>query len=219
MMTFKNAKIGASKQQIEKIHPAPKTLIKFDGYVGAPAIAWGAILRELNGPDNATDLSDLKVYIFKLSSVNVGIARDLIRLAGLDGTVHVIEESAAESLRKLFDEGRLQKGSVDVAFFDHREKFNVPDLRLCKDLGLFRKGSKAIADNTDFPGAPGYLEYVRAGGRQGGTYRYETKSIETTSKMGPLGSLPIHSTTWVSYGSVLIDSQSIVGVSTVVDAL
>ncbi|KAF7594992.1 hypothetical protein BBP40_007591 [Aspergillus hancockii] len=116
MMTFRNAKIEASRQQIEKIHPSPKTLIEFGGYVGASAIAWGVILQEPNGEHNA---ADLKVYTFELSSVNAGIARDLIQLAGLENIVHVVEGPAAASLRKLSEDGKLQKGSVDVAFFDH----------------------------------------------------------------------------------------------------
>ncbi|KAE8336671.1 hypothetical protein BDV24DRAFT_168103 [Aspergillus arachidicola] len=182
MMTFKNAKIEASRQQIAKIQPAPRTFIEFGGYVGASAIAWGAILRELNNTDSAVDVN---VYTFELSPVNAGIARDLIRLAGLENTVHVLEGPAADSLRRIFEEGKLKKAGVDVAFFDHWEQFYLPDLQLCEDLGLFRKGSKVIADNTDFPGAPAYLEYVKSGGRQGGSYRYETESIETASNRGP----------------------------------
>ncbi|GMG51267.1 unnamed protein product [Aspergillus oryzae var. brunneus] len=185
MMTFKNAKIEASRQQIAKIQPAPKTFIEFGGYVGASAIAWGAILRELNNTDSAVDVN---VYTFELSPVNAGIARDLIRLAGLENTVHVLEGPAADSLKRLFEEGKLKEAGVDVAFFDHWEQFYLPDLQLCEDLGLFRKGSKVIADNTDFPGAPAYLEYVKSGGRQGGSYRYETESIETASKCGPVSS-------------------------------
>ncbi|GMF67694.1 unnamed protein product [Aspergillus oryzae] len=185
MMTFKNAKIEASRQQIAKIQPAPKTFIEFGGYVGASAIAWGAILRELNNTDSAVDVN---VYTFELSPVNAGIARDLIRLAGLENTVHVLEGPAADSLKRLFEEGKLKEAGVDVAFFDHWEQFYLPDLQLCEDLGLFRKGSKVIADNTDFPGAPAYLEYVKSGGRQGGSYRYETESIETASNCGPVSS-------------------------------
>ncbi|KAB8271972.1 S-adenosyl-L-methionine-dependent methyltransferase [Aspergillus minisclerotigenes] len=185
MMTFKNAKIEASRQQIAKIQPAPKTFIEFGGYVGASAIAWGAILRELNNTDSAVDVN---VYTFELSPVNAGVARDLIRLAGLENTVHIFEGPAADSLKRLFEEGKLKEAGVDVAFFDHWEQFYLPDLQLCEDLGLFRMGSKVIADNTDFPGAPAYLEYVKSGGRQGGSYRYETESIETASNRGPVGS-------------------------------
>ena len=183
MMTFKNAKIEASKQQIAKIQPTPKTFIEFGGYVGASAIAWGVILRELNNADNAVDVN---VYTFELSPVNADVARDLIRLAGLENTVHVLEGPAADSLRRLFEEQKVEKAGVDVAFFDHWEQFYLPDLQLCEDLGLFRKGSKVIADNTDFPGAPAYLEYVKSGGRKGGPYRYETESFETTSNRGPV---------------------------------
>ncbi|KAE8387479.1 hypothetical protein BDV23DRAFT_174609 [Aspergillus alliaceus] len=155
----KDAKIEVSKQYLERIDPPPKALIRFGGYVGASAIAWGAILRELNGAGSAVGI---KAYTFELSSDNASIARDFIRRAGLEDIVHVVEGSAAHSLRILFEEGRLRKGGVDVAFSDYWEKFYLPDLQLCEDLGLFRKGSK----------------YVKAGGRQRGPYRYESESVE-----------------------------------------
>ena len=68
--------------------------------------------------------------------------------------------------------------SVDIAFFDHREKFYLPDLQLIEDLKLFRVGSLAIADNTDFPGVQDYLEYVKAGGRGvAESVKYESQSL------------------------------------------
>ncbi|KAE8144888.1 S-adenosyl-L-methionine-dependent methyltransferase [Aspergillus avenaceus] len=176
MMTFKGPKIEVSKEEIKKIQPPPKTFIEFGGYVGSSAIAWGAILREVNGTDN------FNVYTFELSPFNASIARDLIRLAGLGGVVHVVEGPASASLEGLFEEGKLKKGGVDVAFIDHWEEFYLPDLQMCEQLGLFREGSKVLADNTDFPGAPAYLEYVRAGVGANGDIQYQTESISAPGK-------------------------------------
>ncbi|EAU32124.1 predicted protein [Aspergillus terreus NIH2624] len=181
MMTFRESKLTLSRQQLAQMTPAPTTLLEFGTYVGASAIAWGAMLRELNPPSAA---ASCRVYTFELSAVTAGVARDLIRLAGLEGTVSVLEGPAAASVEKLHAEGALGKGGVDVVFFDHWEKFYVPDLRLCEDLGLFRVGALAIADNTDLPGAPAYLEYVRAGGRPGGKVRWETRSLEADVEEG-----------------------------------
>ncbi|KAL4892532.1 S-adenosyl-L-methionine-dependent methyltransferase [Aspergillus ambiguus] len=172
MMTFKRPKLALAQQALAQQQPAPKTILEFGTYVGSSAIAWGAILRELHDADA---LRDCRVYTFELSPVTAGVARDLVRLAGLAEIVRVVEGPAAESLRRLFAAGEIAKGGVDMVFFDHWEEFYLPDLRLCEDLGLFRLGSLAIADNTDRPGAPAYLEYVRAGGRE---VRYETRSLE-----------------------------------------
>ncbi|GES64992.1 O-methyltransferase [Aspergillus terreus] len=180
MMTFRKSKLTLARQQLAQMTPAPTTLLEFGTYVGASAIAWGAMLRELN-PSSA---ASCRVYTFELSAVTAGVARDLIRLAGLENMVHVVEGPAAASVEKLHAEGAVGKGGVDVVFFDHWEEFYVPDLRVCEDLGLFRVGALAIADNTDLPGAPAYLEYVRAGGRPGGEVRWETRSLEADVEAG-----------------------------------
>lgn len=45
-----------------------------------------------------------------------------------------------------------------------------------------------IADNTDFPGVPKYLEYVRSGGSR--SVRYESGGYESKTKRGPV-SIPL----------------------------
>ncbi|KAI9037462.1 Sybindin-domain-containing protein [Aspergillus affinis] len=167
MMTYRDGKIRATKAQLERMPRAPRTLLEFGTYIGNSAIAWGAILRDLNpGAESPS------VYTFELSAVNAGIARDFIRLAGLQDIVHVVEGESSESLRALHAEGKLTPGNVDVVFFDHWEKFYVPDLKIVEELGLLRTGGLAVADNTDFPGAPEYVEYVQ------GSKRYRTDVID-----------------------------------------
>ncbi|KAK1142771.1 hypothetical protein N8T08_007403 [Aspergillus melleus] len=167
MMTYRDGKIQATKAQLERMPRAPTTLLEFGTYVGNSALAWGAILRDLNPGSESPS-----VYTFELSAVNAGIARDFIRLAGLQDIVHVVEGQSSESLRALHAEGKLTKGSVDVVFFDHWEKFYVPDLKIVEELGLLRVGGLAVADNTDIPGAPEYVEYVK------GIKRYRTEVID-----------------------------------------
>ncbi|KAL5357422.1 S-adenosyl-L-methionine-dependent methyltransferase [Aspergillus floccosus] len=180
MMTFRKPKLTLARQQLAQMTPAPTTLLEFGTYVGASAIAWGTMLRELN-PDAA---ASCRVYTFELSAVTAGVARDLISLAGLEDTVTVVEGPAAASVEKLYAQGAVGKRGVDVVFFDHWEEFYVPDLRVCEDLGLFRVGALAIADNTDRPGAPAYLEYMRAGGSVGRQVRWETRSLEADVEGG-----------------------------------
>ncbi|GIJ89172.1 hypothetical protein Asppvi_008102 [Aspergillus pseudoviridinutans] len=181
MMIFKQNKLTLARQQLHGLQPPPKTIIEFGTYVGNSAIAWGAILRDLHGGN----VHDCNVYTFELSSVSARVARDLVRLAGLEDLVRVLEGPAAESLKKLHIEGKVKPRAVDMAFFDHWEKFYLPDLQLCEDLNLFHRGSLVIADNTDFPGAPDYLAYVKAGGRGGkGTVRYDSQSLKAVAEEG-----------------------------------
>ncbi|RAH49694.1 putative O-methyltransferase [Aspergillus brunneoviolaceus CBS 621.78] len=177
LMNFKETKLRVAKQHLESMQPKPKTVIEFGTYVGCSAIAWAAILRDLHGPsaDN-----DIHIYTFEVSESIAQVARDFIELVGLQEVVHVLVGPASESLRGLVEQGKIAPGGVDMAFFDHWEKFYLSDLQLCEELALFHVGSKVIADNTDIPGAPDYLEYVRAGGKGGeGEVRYTTRSFET----------------------------------------
>ncbi|PYI09693.1 S-adenosyl-L-methionine-dependent methyltransferase [Aspergillus sclerotiicarbonarius CBS 121057] len=176
LMNFKQAKLNIAQEALMSMETAPKIILEFGTYIGCSAIAWAAILRDLHG----ASAEGLHVYTFEVSETVAEVARDLIRVAGVEDIVHVIVGPASESLKQLVEEGKVKEKGVDMAFFDHWEKFYLSDLQLCEDLGLFREGSRVIADNTDIPGAPDYLEYLRAGGRGGeGSVRYETKSVQS----------------------------------------
>lgn len=180
MMIFKDKKLDAARIQLEAQQPAPRTILEFGTFVGKSAIAWGAILRDLHGENVPADVN---VYTFELDPKMVTLSRDLIKLAGIGDVVHVLEGPGGDSLKKLHADGTIT--SVDMAFFDHWEKFYLPDLQLIEDLGLWRLDSLAIADNTDFPGAPDYLRYVKEGGRgTDGSVKYESTSFETESRQG-----------------------------------
>jgi catechol O-methyltransferase len=186
MMIFKKKKLDVANAQLTAQQPAPRTILEFGTFVGKSAVAWGAILRDIYGGNVPEDAN---VYTFELDPVMVSLSRDLIKLAGLQDVVHVLEGPASESLKKLHSKGKVT--SVDMAFFDHWEEFYLPDLQLIEDLKLFRVGSLAIADNTDFPGAPDYLKYVKAGGRgSAGSVKYESLSFETESQQGKPVSFP-----------------------------
>lgn len=188
MMIFREKKLEVARAQLVAQQPAPRTILEFGTFVGKSALAWGAILRDIYGESVPADVN---VYTFELDPLMVSLARDLVCLAGLDDVVHVLEGPASESLKKLHSEGVV--AGVDMAFFDHWEQFYLPDLQLIEDLGLFRIGSLAIADNTDFPGAPEYLQYVKAGGRsEAGSVKYQSTSFATESQQGkPVSSISL----------------------------
>jgi catechol O-methyltransferase len=179
MMTFKPAKLEASRRVLEKLPSPPKVLFELGTYVGNSAVAWGAMLKELNG--GKTD--GVKVYCMELDPDCAKIATDLVKLAGVDDVVEVVLGQSGDTIKKLKESGAVDK--IDVLFLDHWEKFYLPDLQLCEDLGLFNVGSVVLADNTDMPGAPEYLKYVRAGGRgTEGSVKFKTESLKTAEAPG-----------------------------------
>ena len=194
LMTFQPRKLVVSRQALDRLQHKPKVLVEMGVYVGVSqsqqmmlqkpdrwqqfsAVAWGAMLRDINaGCDE-----DCKVYACELDPEFARIARDFVELAGLQDIVKVLEGLATESVARLKSEGSLS--SLDVLFLDHWQDAYLPDLRFCERLGIFRSGSIVIADNTDWPGAPDYLSYVRAGGSGAeGGIRYRTKTYETEAE-------------------------------------
>lgn len=183
LMIFRRGKLDIVHEALVAMPEPPRVILEFGSYVGVSALGWGAILEGIHGVDAGAGAgADMKgcckVYTFEKDPEFVKMAREVIELAGLSDIVTVIEGTAAEALRGLVAEGKVQRGSVDIVFLDHWEKYYLPDLRVCEELRVLRMGSLVVADNTDKPGAPRYLEYVRAGGEEGGV-RYETKTYQS----------------------------------------
>jgi catechol O-methyltransferase len=181
MMTFQPSKIAIAKGILRSHQPVPKILVEFGCYVGSSALAWGALIKELN----AGDLRGCMVYTCELDPAIAKIAQDIIGLAGLNDIVEILVGRSTDSIRMLKNEGKISH--IDVLFIDHWEEFYLPDLMVCEDEGLMKNGAVVLADNVDMPGAPKYLEYVQRGGRgaEGGV-KLETKSYWTDDE----GSVP-----------------------------
>ena len=152
LMVFRGPKLNIAREALESMSVPPKIIAEFGTYVGCSAVAWGAILKDIHGINAAE--KGCRVYTFELDPEMVQLPRELTKLAGLDDIVHVLEGPASDSLKRLYDEGSVTRGGVDMVFIDHWEKYYLPDLQLCEELGVFRKGSLVMADNTDFHGAP-----------------------------------------------------------------
>ncbi|KAI4597556.1 hypothetical protein KJ359_004258 [Pestalotiopsis sp. 9143b] len=184
-MIFRESKLRLAQAALADTDPKPKTLVEFGTFVGNSAIAWGAIMQELNHDDS----DGIHIHSFELDPEMARIARDLVRLAGLEDVVTILEGAGAESLKSLVAEGKILPRSIDAVFFDHWENIYLPDLRLCEELKILHKGSVIMADNTDFPGAPDYLAYVQKGGSdEPGAVQYESKTHmvpESDQSRGP----------------------------------
>jgi catechol O-methyltransferase len=209
MMVFQKNKLDISREVLEKVNPKPKVLVELGTYVGNSAVAWGAMLKEING----SSADEVKVFSMELEKQFAEIANDFLDLAGLQGTVQIVQGQSSDSLKRLKEDKKLEK--IDVLFLDHWEKFYLSDLQLCEDLGLFKKGTVIIADNTDMPGAPDYLKYVRSGGREN-KVKYTTQTLSTNEQThGPVSFLPLIqlSLQWIANSK-----QKLLEVTYVVDA-
>lgn len=172
MMTFKPSKVEVALEVL--IQSKPKTVVELGTYVGFSALAWGKMMKDFH-----SDLTGCKVVTMELSEEFANITSDFIKLAGLDDVVKVVQGQSATSLRQLAKHGI---DSIDYLFIDHWEKYYLSDLKLCEELDLLHPGSIIVADNTDMPGAPDYLEYVQGGGS--GKYRYLSRTCPTQGEKG-----------------------------------
>ena len=125
----------------------------------------------------------VKVFTFELDSEFVNIARDLIELAGLSDIVTVVQGKSTDSIRGTEGRIRPRPGRCPLS----RPLGGSVSARSPTVRGPIAaaQGSVILADNTDYPGAPEYLKYVKAGGRGGeGHVKYESVSHSTASKKG-----------------------------------
>ncbi|KAF5549802.1 catechol O-methyltransferase [Fusarium mexicanum] len=138
------------------VETKPSVFVELGGYVGYSALFLRNALR--NAHKDNQDTNNVIYWSLEADPVFAGITMNLVDLAGLSDVVKVITGKAADSLRRLKEEGKLE--SVDMLFLDHIEDLYVEDLHI-------------VADNVLRPGAPEYKHYVK-----------EHKSMETRAIMG-----------------------------------
>lgn len=130
----------------------PSTVVELGGYVGYSAIKFGDAVRRAGG----------KRYLsLEINPVFAAVANMLIDLAGLRDVVRVLVAPSHVSLAWLVRENVLDH--VELLFLDHWKDRYLPDLWLVEQLGLLKPGVSVLAaDNVLQPGAPEYLDWVRA---------------------------------------------------------
>ena len=172
---FQQEKIDVARQVLQSLPKTPTIIVELGTYIGVSALAFGQFLKEQN-----KKVAECKVYSMETEANLANIAKDFVNLAGLSNIVQIVQGDSAQSLKRLQSDG-LSK--IDVLFIDHWEERYLPDLQLCEDLGLLHPGTVIIADNTDIPGAPEYLTYVRSGGRK--PFAYSTRTLTTGAGKNP----------------------------------
>lgn len=130
----------------------PSTVVELGGYVGYSAIKFGDAVRRAGGT---------RYLSLEINPVFAAVANMLIDLAGLRDIVRVLVAPSHISLARLVRDNVLDH--IDLLFLDHWKDRYLPDLWLVEQLGLLKPGLSVLAaDNVLRPGAPEYLDWVRA---------------------------------------------------------
>ena len=113
-----------------------------------------------------------RIVSVEFSQDNARIARGVWDHAGVGERVTAVVGTLGDggaTRRRLRAEQGLAEGSVDLVFIDHDKDAYLPDLLAILEERWLHPGSLVVADNVKFPGAPAYLEYMRA--REGQQWR------------------------------------------------
>lgn len=130
----------------------PSLMIELGGYVGYSAVLFGSALKAHGG----------KLLSIEVNPEMAAVANQLVELAGLRENVQVIVGASNEVLEELV-RVKNQFKEVELIFLDHWQKLYLPDLWLLEELGVLIPGkTMLVADNVIMPGAPEYLEWVKA---------------------------------------------------------
>ena len=131
----------------------PSVMIELGGYVGYSAILFGDAIRANGGK---------RFLSIEKNPEVAAVANQLVDLAGLRDTVRIFVGASDEVLRELVCD-RKEIAQVEMIFIDHWQKLYRPDIWLLEELDiLVPETSVLLADNVIMPGAPEYLEWVRA---------------------------------------------------------
>jgi len=126
----------------------PKFAIELGGYCGYSAIRIARLL-----PEGAQFVS------LEINPVFAAFATKLIELAGLAHVITVKVGVASDSIREM---AATRKRFIDFVLLDHWKDMYVPDIKTIIESEVLAPGAVVVADNTIFPGAPEYLEFIRA---------------------------------------------------------
>ena len=130
----------------------PRLLLELGTYCGYSALRTARAM-----PDGARLLS------IEFIPDNAAIARRILAHAGVDDRVTVVDGSLGDggaTIAALERDHGIAKGGLDFVFIDHAKELYLPDLQSILDHGWLHAGSRVVADNVKFPGAPEYRKYM-----------------------------------------------------------
>jgi len=109
---------------------------------------------------------EARIISIEFNAANAGIARRIHDHAGVGGRITIVVGTLGDggkTIDVLRREHGFGGGSVDFVFIDHDKSVYLSDLRLILEQGWLHSGSRVVADNVKFPGAPEYRAYMQAG--------------------------------------------------------
>jgi catechol O-methyltransferase len=135
---------------------APKRVVELGAYCGYSAVRMAARMARGGTGSDAPRLVSIE-----LNPAYAAVARAVIAHAGLSEIATVVVGTAAEVLPGLCA-AHFGGARADFVFFDHWKDAYAPDARVLLEHSVLRDGGVLLADNVIYPGAPEFLELVRA---------------------------------------------------------
>ncbi|KNC46767.1 catechol O-methyltransferase [Thecamonas trahens ATCC 50062] len=161
--------VGDEKGQIVDAavaEAAPDVIIELGMYCGYSALRFASRTP-----------ATTKIFSIEPHAGRAAVAKRVFAHAGVSDRIVWLEGTASDVFPSLLNKIRVELGLDSDAspgkllfFFDHVKGAYKPDLMLGESLGLFPEGAVVVADNVIFPGAPDFLEYVRASDKWSTTF-------------------------------------------------
>ncbi|XP_022082847.1 catechol O-methyltransferase-like [Acanthaster planci] len=126
---------------------APKVCFELGCYVGVSAMA---VARHI--PPGG------RLITAEIDAKYAEVAREMVRFAGLDKVITVVNGRADDVIKVLRSEYSVDK--LDLVVLDHSKWLYKTDIKELEKERLLRKGTVIIADDCLWPCAPDYLNYV-----------------------------------------------------------
>lgn len=106
-----------------------------------------------------------RIFSIEFSPANAEVARRVHVHAGVADRITIVVGTLGDggaTLGQLEARHGFGPGSLDFLFIDHDKAAYLPDLLRVLERGWLHPGSRVVADNVKFPGAPEYRAYMQA---------------------------------------------------------
>lgn len=188
MYSLSHAKAQLLCKEIVLDNEHPTQILELGTFLGYSAINMALIMPSLctlttveGNPENAEVAKDIISYAFQNNDILNRIR--VIQALSSSAIDQLVSES--QSVEKCSDNDNIvyfaqdkkdfcKMPQFDVVFMDHAKECYLPDLKKLEsvrlkdlvsseivEITLLKPSAKLIADNVVFPGAPGFLEYLR----------------------------------------------------------
>ena len=136
---------------------AEKTLalVELGTYCGYSSILMANALQAKLSCDH------FEIYTVEVAEQNAKIAREMIKLSGLQDHIHVLLfDPNRESLTDLLRREMPPASTIDFLFLDHSKSMYLRDLQQLENSRFVQKGCFVAADNVIFAQIDDYREYI-----------------------------------------------------------